>query len=165
MRERHHLQTYQVRHIIGDHARWLDKLIAYNLYRAKVDKANPGGRLAVHRLARGGVLFPSIAQSKNMYHCVNSIACTIPSHISHNAMRHFYPPFWLLKSVSKSVQINSLSEKKGEKNDTNQNGAPVCVSFSPRADRGWEKHVEDRVLSACVLRLLGSEWDHVKRYA
>ena len=87
-RKTYHLQTYQVRYIIGDRARWLDKLIAYNLYRAKVDKTNPGRRLAVHRLARGGVLFPSIARSKNMYHCVNSIACKIPSHISHNAMSY-----------------------------------------------------------------------------
>ena len=55
-------KTYhQVKYIIGDRARWLDKLIAYNLCRVKVEKANPGRRLAVHRLARGGVLFPSIA--------------------------------------------------------------------------------------------------------
>ena len=73
-RKTDHLQTYQVRYMIGDRARWLDKLIAYNHCCAKVDNVNPGRSVAVHRLARGGVLFPSIARSKNMYHCVNDIA-------------------------------------------------------------------------------------------
>jgi hypothetical protein len=40
-RKSDHLQTLPGE-IIGDRVRWLDKLIPYNLYRAKVDKRKPG---------------------------------------------------------------------------------------------------------------------------